>query len=494
MSFPAINQQQKALSVLVFCAAVSFFFAINLPPWYDEAITLLQLSNTVPANWPDGLLQVGDLRLAEAEMQSYSGIIQTLITGDVHPPLYYIVSLSFTKLTGLTVFNLRLVSIIATLMAFYLISKYNSHSKAALLLTPIVFFFPMMQWTAVNARGYGLAFLLVTMTLLFVYRYLDSFKGKYLYLASFCTGLAFLTHYFTIFVTGPLLMAAIIVAFSEKKLRLATLLIAVIICILLMVIAVPFLIQQLGARPDQYHIFTGFQLELTAVLRHIAELANFKSQFEWLDFFRNAICITLISTLMGYYLLNYKQISKQLFVTLFSFIMFFVMLVLLFKLTDKTLSTNATQRYMVFVYPCLFFMVLCFLERFGQLKTALFIYFSINTLFNWFFIESKPLPWRPEATYSLVNAPNPRKNNDSPCSIVPRGFGRGGPAVAMYSMENNGRILIIDKECDIQKHAKALATCSSVKIYKDEKKILLHPNMLALVDDILVKSTSVIKQ
>lgn len=120
----------------------------NCPAWYDEAFTHIMAG-----------LPLGQMITATA--------------GDVHPPLYYLIVWGAAHIAGNSMFTLRLVSVIFSmlgLLAFHRLTGLLSLSRSIRLLALILLtFHPISTFYAQEARMYALLFFLVILQFSFMW-------------------------------------------------------------------------------------------------------------------------------------------------------------------------------------------------------------------------------------------------------------------------------------------------------------------------------------
>jgi uncharacterized membrane protein len=456
-----------------------------VPLWYDEAITLLQLSGIGSPSWGVGLVRVEEFKTLLNSTATFSNLIQGLYYGDVHPPLYYSVALVFKHVLPAHVGYVRIISLVAILLSCYFLMNMQhkkNHANSTLFILTIcgVFYFsPIIQWAAINARGYSLAILLVTITLVCSVKSISpgvtkTQPSRYILFACISAGLAFWTHYFTILLTLPLISAILLNMMIEKrKIEIFSLLVLLVMISLML----PFLAQQIGARPDQMAGFSSMFNEATYLLRYVLT-ALFEhhrnviiglSQILIMTFLIATYCVDSFKT-------KSLKAKKVCFLMCFVCLSFFVGLLFLFFVTDKTLKGASTYRYISFLVPILAFMVaqgVLVLYQW-QKKTAIFVcaFLIGNTFLSWHDMAIDLMPWKDKKNISFVLQVKDKYKASEVCFILPRGFGRGhqGKWASLLSSEN--KMQVISRNDDYILNTKLIAECSFIYVLSDETKQL----------------------
>ncbi|MCA8881577.1 MAG: glycosyltransferase family 39 protein [Rhodobacteraceae bacterium] len=269
--------------VIALIAAAAVFGGYNIARLtidFDEAITLLELAGDAAPDWPHGLTTAGSIASAFDGHASLSGLGELLKATDVHPPLYYWTASLWGDIVGQTKTGLRSLSLACILLAAFLLSRIGAiFGPFAQVAAPIIFLVsPATIFAAINARGYGLALLLLvamTACALRGIRPSDPDGGEADRGADFAIaaagafgGAAFLTHYFTLFATAPALGLMGIFALRRHPVAVIA---AAILALLAAFVALPYLAVQIDARPNQYVGFRGLTAELLALFRAFVE-------------------------------------------------------------------------------------------------------------------------------------------------------------------------------------------------------------------------------
>lgn len=119
---------------IIFLALVLRLINLNQSLWLDESISFFAVKN-----------------------YGFSGLLTKFIVGDVHPPLYYLLLKLWTSVFGYTEIALRVPSVIAGVLAVYVIYKIGGKLPAIFLaINPLAIYYSQ------EARMYSLAMLFVT--------------------------------------------------------------------------------------------------------------------------------------------------------------------------------------------------------------------------------------------------------------------------------------------------------------------------------------------
>jgi len=169
-----------ALLLLILMLAI----AVRLGPvlfqrdlWYDEAFTGILLRQ----EW---------------------GQMNQMIFDDVHPPLYYWLAKPWSGMFGYTPFGVRSFSMlfgIATVASIFWIGKKIFNTRAGLLAASLVAFSPFAIQYSQEARMYALFGFLFLWSVWFFLRALETGKTQYYLGWGIFSGLAFYTHYLSLF-------------------------------------------------------------------------------------------------------------------------------------------------------------------------------------------------------------------------------------------------------------------------------------------------------
>ena len=149
-------RQNKTIILLLVLALILRLIAINQSLWLDEAI---------------GAVAVRDL--------SYSGLINSFLRSDNHPPLYYLMLKAWSGLFGYSELSLRMPSVIfgvSTVYFVYLIGKRISAKRSVAVLAALLLATsPFHIYYSQEARMYALTGLFASMA---VYTFLFLMEKK----------------------------------------------------------------------------------------------------------------------------------------------------------------------------------------------------------------------------------------------------------------------------------------------------------------------------
>ena len=202
--------------IFAFLVALGAFYGIEIATtnaWHDESITMLELAGRGSGGWPQGAQSLATMREVFQGVATPREITQVLTTTDVHPPLYYWVLTVPFLIFGSSVEVARVVSLLCALGAAALILDMvrKLAPRGMLLAYALLAISPTLLFSATNARGYGLALLLVAACLWILAEQTSrsasgrSMSTTWLAAAAVAGGLAFATP-ITLLLTPALLM------------------------------------------------------------------------------------------------------------------------------------------------------------------------------------------------------------------------------------------------------------------------------------------------
>jgi len=445
----ALPLKKRATATGMFGAAVfalafilSLFYANSLNIWYDEAITLLQLSGNAQPDWPSGIKSTTEFKALFSGNISWYNIVAMLEKTDVHPPLYYSVAWFFHQLSP-ALFSVRMLSVLAVALSagvfFNAGTVLREYGWIVVLILGMFYFSPQVQWAAVNARGYGLALLFTTLTLVSFIKFFNwrdnaSYPAAqiqyWLYAAAIFAGLAFWTHYFTILITAPLLgvlfMFSYRVSFRDTAVSGGILIISISVMI-------PVVAEQFNSRPHQYSGFSTFDQELLFLTRLVLHIFSDHIEDLWvgrlqLMFMAGLYCL-------GVYTILKRRKPPFLFAIVVAPIIFVILLVALFYITDKSLMNGGTSRYIIFIIPFLSYLVAEATSKicsWSKILGGIVVFALVAQLgYTWYDFTIRWQPWNNQYISDLVS------DLDRPGGVlvvVPEGYGRGVPGVWAYQM------------------------------------------------------------
>jgi mannosyltransferase len=172
--------------------------------------------------WLAGLIVAGAaLRFATLDLQSFwidegatvrllrddfGGLLDGIPVTEKTPPLYYLVAWLWTRPFGTGEVGVRSLSALAgtlTLPVVFAIGRELVSERAGLVAAAIAAFNPLLVWYSQEARAYALLVLLSALAVLFFVRALEGRPRALAWWAG-ASALALATHYFALFVVGPL--------------------------------------------------------------------------------------------------------------------------------------------------------------------------------------------------------------------------------------------------------------------------------------------------
>jgi hypothetical protein len=260
------------MAVLALSAAVRLPGLVSRATWADEGISMLQTSATPWPSWPRTPTPAGSVKHVYSGMAPLVTITEDLRRSDIHPPVYYYSLALWRRWLGFSIETARLLSLlysVGTVLALYLLLRAGGMERR---LVPTVVY--AMSTCAVffgsTARDYALASLLITLASLFGYlackavHYSRAHTAAYSVAMALCCGLAFQTHYFSLFPVGAILGWYFINLWRGfRTVAIASPLLSISIGL----VGVPTLMTQLGARPTQNVGFPGWAIEAKMLLR-----------------------------------------------------------------------------------------------------------------------------------------------------------------------------------------------------------------------------------
>jgi uncharacterized membrane protein len=324
----------------------SLYYSTNI--WVDEGITLLQIAGETTDLATDTFVPGTFFSQRMDGISEYLTLSIVLLKTDVHPPLYYLLAETWTRFFGSHPAIIRLLSTVLVGLSAFILLSWNlktNRNILSLFALPLFLTSPFILFSAGNARDYGLALFLSVLTLYFIHKAMTKSSQKNhnicFFAAITCASLAFLTHYFTILVLLP---ACLFLIPHFKTVSHKTIFYSILVMIITLLIAYPFLLNQLGAREDQYAGFKGFGTELYGIVTKILQQFN-NSQLFVLKLISSVLTLISFLTLV----LTAKH-NKHAQLHILTIVGFCVLILLLFWATDKTIE-GATSRYLVFVIP-----------------------------------------------------------------------------------------------------------------------------------------------
>ena len=185
MSVPRSNRAPVAvLAGLVVAGAALRFGTLDLQSfWVDEGATVHLLR------------------------RDFGGLLDGIPVTEKTPPLYYLLAWLWTRVFGTGEVGVRSLSALvgtATIPVVYAAARELVSARAGLVAAALTAFNPLLVWYSQEARAYALVVLLTALAVLFFARAREGPGGRQLAWWALASGLALATHYFALFVVGPL--------------------------------------------------------------------------------------------------------------------------------------------------------------------------------------------------------------------------------------------------------------------------------------------------
>jgi len=226
--------------------------------YYDEAITMLQLSGNPRPQWPSGAESAATLkRLLAGEARLWE-MTADLLLRDNHPPFYYWVGLVWRRMFGESLEALRWLSALCVIVQALLVWRIAAHLRWPLLAALLYLTCGLVIQFGSIARDYGMAslWILVAMTAT-VGR--PGLRNSII--AGIAGGLALATHYVTLL---PVAVVAAVFAFRCRRQRRREALLPIAMVGLSGLGLAPFVIRRAAVQPD---FIRGFRLPATGQSR-----------------------------------------------------------------------------------------------------------------------------------------------------------------------------------------------------------------------------------
>ena len=293
------------LLLLVMATAVRLPGLFGRSIWYDEAISLLIASDQAIPDWPREPVPAGEVKSFLQGTSSFSKVLEDVRRTDVHPALYYY-GLSLWKSTfGHSIETARLFSLVASLLALL---AFHAWVRASGIRHPWGLSLAFALSTGAvhgghEARAYALASWLLLMGTYLALRASQRARasGDHVFLlatgAAFLTALTFHINYLTLFSTAAVLGWLTIQLWPRARGALFS---ALAMALLVGLSALPTLLPQLDARPEQLSGFSSFGHSLRNLLLMSLEMVGIPApaesgprQFLAIAIFLGAIALTL---------------------------------------------------------------------------------------------------------------------------------------------------------------------------------------------------------
>lgn len=466
------------IAMVGFYAVFMLVQAMTLTIWHDEAITLLNIAGNPGPSWPSGIVAAAAYLSVFDGTGALGNIPTMLIETDVHPPLYYFTSNLWSMVFGDDLFAVRVLSVLCAVFSLLFICRSikndnGGNTRGLLVALVMLCVSPTFAYVALNARGYSLGMLFLTAMIMLVHsRIAKGYDtqirvGLSLMAIGAFGALAFLTHYMTLLAAAPLLLVITIIHIRRYPVAVV---LAFIVTIVLAMLALPFLSEQLSARPMQYAGFTQWPQEVVAVilgLRFQFHEVTSGGLFSWLAI---AISILLIIILITN---SFRRIkTPTVFIHLSVVFGYIAGLLILYSLTDKSLVNQATFRYMVFIVPSLAILAGHLIGEVrlkdrslaASLAVAALLICGIDT----WVINNGPKsdPWRIQADISeLVDGFS--KHAPEHTIIIFDNKARGIVPVPLFSVRPSTPVFLAETPDDL----------ASIKALMENKKVIYFPAM-----------------
>lgn len=203
---PRIFQTRIFRGCLVLGTMLALLQIFFLPEDYNEAIIRLELTGKERFLFPHGPFLPELYSASQKTLGGLSTVIQTFVFSDTHPPLHIISLWGWAKVFGNSLISLRMLSLVAFILGvcfcYSAIRQYSSRLAASSL--PFLISIPQIGGELLRCRNYALAFLFVQIAFCAGMKGADG-QRRYALMLAYFSGLAFSTHYLSIFVLLPML-------------------------------------------------------------------------------------------------------------------------------------------------------------------------------------------------------------------------------------------------------------------------------------------------
>lgn len=460
---------------LIAAIALALYNAATLPIWYDEAITLMQLSKNPDVPWQGGLRTAAEHRAVFDGFATWRSILPGLYIGDIHPPMYYFGALGWSKLVGKDLFDFRLFSLLCVTASGILIALTASTRGylAAGTATALFLFAPMVQWAAINARGYSVALLFTTAALYLAVRATETRdvgthgRLRILGVALF-SALAFYSHYFSILLTLPV-FAYLLVRRTGPPISLiaASLLFAALLAAI-----APLVLQQMGNRAGAFVGFGPLSAEIKELaLLYLTALAN-QAEDLWLGRIQVVAFLALVLALAARLALDADQ-RPVLLMLVVSLAGFGVLLLSLFIVTDKSIITSfGRERYTMFIIPPMVVLIgagLQLVARRQPIVAGLVVaLLAVPIIYTWTQGGPRKEPWTTAGEINAAREALAEVPPEAGVAVIPIGFARGTPGTWASALDGHTRMIILKNTADLDIAQAAAKDSRVVVLAKDE--------------------------
>src|SRR3954447_18166021 len=135
------------------------------------------------------------------------GMLGAIPDSESTPPLYYVLAWLWSKVFGVSEWGLRSFSALAgtaTIPVVYALGRRAISERAGLVAAALTASSPLLVWYSQEARAYALLVLLCAAAAVLAIDARERPRPRALVLWAIMSALALTTHYFAVFVVGPL--------------------------------------------------------------------------------------------------------------------------------------------------------------------------------------------------------------------------------------------------------------------------------------------------
>jgi hypothetical protein len=471
-----------ALAILVLITVVVRVPGVsNRAIWYDEAITLLETAGHAIPSWSSLPTPAATQKELLVGSPTFGEVAAGLRETDVHPPVYYGLLSIWRRWAGDSIDTARLFSVFwstATVILLFMLLRVSAFSRP---------FWPSLVYAlssgavhyAHEARNYSLAMFFIVSAACFTYflTYFEFERRLYFWLLStafaVCSALAFQTNYLAIFPIVFLFMWYLLSAQKQQRLYA---IVPIVVSVLISMIGYGTLVDQLGARPNQFQKALGFGQEMMKIVE--ANFAMLWSPAVSSSAIRWSVIVTVLVLLLlsaAYLKITWRTIDKKLLALMAGLAVAPSLGVLALDLLfSKSLGKSS---YVLFGGPAIVVLLTLViggrseakagdtrwsaasLSRVGAYVIPLFVGLQLTGI-N-FDLERTPgfagstlrsLAARIEAS------PRP------PVVVVGAGHGRGDPATVIYELAPETTVCVIDADSDLLRLRSELAAFDEIWI------------------------------
>jgi len=483
-SITAVLQRKD---LLAFAILVLITVVVRLPGvfnraiWYDEAITLLETAGNAIPTWsalPTSAASQKELLVGSPTLgEVAAGLRET----DVHPPVYYGLLSIWQRFAGGSIEAARLFSVFlstVSVILLYLLLRTSGFVRP---------FWPSLVYSlssgavhyAHEARNYSLAMFFVILAAFLAYFLTQIESNRQLRIWTFslsiaaCCGLAFQTNYLTVFPISVLLVWCF--AWTPKN-RRKYVVASMVLFVMISLAGFGTLLDQLGARPNQFQKALGFGPELVKIIQ-----ANF--EMIWSPVTSNVgIRWTVIGTSFvllflsaAYMKTAWRAIDKRLFTLVAGLAIVPSLGVLVLDLLfSKSLGKSS---YVLFGTPAIVVLLTLAIgdrsqrtdgeSRWSAASLARIVGYIIPFFIGLqltginFDVERTP-EFAGSTLRSLVR--RIEASSPSPVVVIGAGHGRGDPASVIFELAPETTVCVIDNDSELSRLSSELANFDEIWI------------------------------